>query len=47
MTTVTRIPLLALFYISVVEFTLDNARIDLVLMTATLAILLWGVLRQP
>jgi hypothetical protein len=39
---VTRIPLLAIFFVSVVDFTLDSARIDLVLMTAALAILFWG-----
>lgn len=46
-TRVTRIPLLALFFVSVVEFILENARIDLVLMTAALAILLWDRLRSP
>jgi len=44
---VTRIPLLALFFVSVVEFILENARIDLELMTAALVILLWGRLRSP
>jgi hypothetical protein len=38
-TRLTRIPLLALFFVSVVDFTLDTARIDLVVMTAALAIL--------
>jgi hypothetical protein len=41
-TRVTRIPLLALFFVSVVEFILENARIDLELMTAALVILSWG-----
>ena len=40
-TRVTRIPLLALFFVSVVDFTLDNAGIDVVLM-AELAILFCG-----
>jgi hypothetical protein len=44
---VTRIPLLALFFVSVVDFSLDSARIDLVVMTAALVILLWGGLRSP
>jgi hypothetical protein len=47
MTRVTRIPLLALFFVSVVDFSLDNARIDLLVMTAALAMLLWGGLRKP
>jgi hypothetical protein len=47
MTRVTRIPLLALFFLSVVDFSLDNARIDLLVMTAALAMLLWGGLRKP
>ena len=47
MTRVTRIPLLALFFLSVVDFSLDNARIDLLVMTAALALLLWGGLRKP
>ncbi len=42
LTRVTRIPLPALFFVSVVAFTLDNAGIDLVLMAAVLAILFWG-----
>ena len=46
-TRVTRIPLLALFFVSAVDFSLDSARIDLVLMTAALAVLLWGGLRSP
>jgi hypothetical protein len=47
LTRVTRIPLLALFFLSVVDFSLDNARIDLLVMTAALAMLLWGGLRKP
>ena len=46
-TRVTRIPLLALFFVAAVDFSLDKARIDLVLMTAALAILLWGGVRSP
>jgi hypothetical protein len=46
-TRATRIPLLALFFVSVVDFSLDSARIDLVVMTAALLILLWGGLRSP
>ena len=45
-TRVTRIPLLALFFVAVVDFTLDSARIDLVLMTAALTIL-FGGMRRP
>jgi hypothetical protein len=44
---VKRIPLLALFFVSVVEFAIEHARIDLVLMGAALAILLWGGLHSP
>lgn len=47
MTRVARIPLLALFFLSVVDFSLDNARFDLLVMTAALAMLLWGGLRKP
>jgi hypothetical protein len=47
LTRVTRIPLLALFFLSVVDFSLDNARIDLLVMTVALAMLLWGGLRKP
>jgi hypothetical protein len=47
MTGVTRIPLLALFFLSVMDFSLDSARIDLLVMTAALAMLLWGGLRKP
>ena len=47
MTRLTRIPLLALLFLSVVDFSLDNARIDLLVMTAALVMLLWGGLRKP
>jgi len=47
MTRVTRIPLLALFFLSVMDFSLDSARIDILVMTAALAMLLWGGLRKP
>jgi len=43
MTRVKRIPLLALFFVSAMEFTLERAWIDLVLMMGALMILLWGV----
>jgi hypothetical protein len=39
--------LLALFFVSAMDFSLDSARIDLIVMTAALAILLWGGLRSP
>jgi hypothetical protein len=42
-----QIPLLALFFVSALDFSLDSARIDLVLMTAAIVILLWGGLRNP
>lgn len=42
-----RIPLLALFFVSVVEYAIEHARIDLVLMSAALAILLWGGFHSP
>jgi hypothetical protein len=42
MTRVKRIPLLALFFFSAMEFILEHAWIDLVLMTGALTILLWG-----
>jgi hypothetical protein len=42
MTRVKRIPLLALFFVSAVEFILERAGTDLVLMTGALAILLCG-----
>ena len=45
---VTRITLLALFFVSVVGFTLDHARISLLLMSASaLAIVLWNGLWKP
>jgi hypothetical protein len=45
---VTRITLLALFFVSVVGFTLEHAQINLVLMGASaLAILLWNGLWKP
>jgi hypothetical protein len=42
MTRQMRIPLLALFFVSAMEFTLERALIDLVLMIGALTILLWG-----
>jgi hypothetical protein len=47
MTRAMRIPLLALLFVCVVEFVLERARIDLVLMTGALTILLRGGLRKP
>jgi len=38
---------LALFFISVVDFSLDSAQFDLVVMTAAVAIFLSGGLRSP
>ena len=46
-TRVTRILVLALFFVSVVDFSLDSARFDLVVMTAALAIFFSGGLRNP
>jgi len=43
-TTVTRILVLALFFVSVVDFCLDSAGFDLVVMTAALAIFFSGAL---
>ena len=40
-----RIFLLALLFVSVAEFALEHGRIDLLLMTAALAFLLWSGLR--
>jgi len=37
-----RIPLLALFFVSAMEFILERALIDLVLMSGAITILLWG-----
>jgi hypothetical protein len=42
MTRVKRIPLLALFFVSAMEFILERALIDLALMTGALTILLWS-----
>jgi len=42
-----RILLLVLFFVSVVDFSLDSARFDLVVMTAALAIFLSSGLRSP
>ena len=39
---VTRIVVLALFFVSVVDFSLDSARFDLVVMIAALAIFFSG-----
>jgi hypothetical protein len=47
MTRVKQIPLLALLFVSAMEFILERAVIDLVLMTGALAILLWGESRNP
>ena len=45
---VTRITLLALFFVSVVGFTLEHAQINLLLMSASaLAVLLWNGLWKP
>jgi hypothetical protein len=46
-TRVTRILVLALLFVSVVDFSLDSARFDLVVMTAALAIFLSGGLQNP
>ena len=46
-TRVTRILVLALLFVSVVDFSLDSARFDLVVITAALAILLSGGLQSP
>jgi hypothetical protein len=46
-TRVKRIPLLALFFVSVLDFALESARIDLVVMVGAVTILLWGGLRKP
>ena len=43
---VKRIPLLALFFVSAMEFILERAGTDLVLMAGALAILLWGGSRK-
>ena len=46
-TRVTRILLLTLLLASVVNFSLDSARFDVVVVTAALAIFLSGGLRSP
>ena len=46
-TRVTRILVLALFFVSIVDFSLDSVQFDLVVMTAALAIFLSGGLRSP
>jgi hypothetical protein len=46
-TRVIRILVVAVFFVSVVDFSLDNARFDLVVMTAAIAIFLSGGLRSP
>ena len=46
-TRVTRILVLALLFASAVDFSLDSARFDLVVVTAALAIFLSGGLRSP
>ena len=46
-TRVKRIPLLALFFVSAMEFTLERALMNLVLMSGALTILLWSGLRKP
>ena len=47
MTRVKRIPLLALLFVSAMEFILEHAWIDLVLMTGALMILLWAGSPKP
>ena len=44
---VTRIPVLALFFVAIVDFGLDSARFDLVVMTAALTIFILGGLLSP
>ena len=46
-TTVVRILFLALFFVSVADFSLESAQFDLVVMTAALAIFFSGGLRSP
>jgi hypothetical protein len=46
-TKVIQILVLALLVVSAVDFSLDSARFDLVVMTAALAIFLSGGLRSP
>ena len=45
-TRVTRILVLALFFVAVVDFSLDSARFDLVVMTAALVLFISGGLRS-
>lgn len=45
-TRLTRILVLALFFASIADFSLDNAGYDLVVMTAVLAVFLSGGLRS-
>ena len=47
MTRVIRIPLLALFFVSAMEFTLERALINLALMSGALTILLPGRVWRP
>ena len=47
MTRMKRIPLLALFFVSAMEFILERPGKDLVLMTGALAILLCGRVAEP
>ena len=44
---VTRILVLALLFVSVVDFSLDSVRFDLVIIAAALSIFLSGGLRNP
>ena len=46
-TRVTRVLVLALLFASLVDFSLDSALFDLVVMTGALAIFLSGGLRSP
>jgi len=46
-TKVTQILVLALLFVSIVDFSLDNAGFDLVVITAALAIFFSGGLRGP
>ena len=45
-TRVMRILVLALFFVAVVDFSLDSARFDFVVMTAALALFISGGLRS-
>jgi hypothetical protein len=46
-TRMTRILVLALLFVSIVDFSLDSAGFDLVVMTAALAVFFSGGLRSP